>query len=181
MASTKAKWNKGSLQFYSHPMMLKGSTISENEEFDSTAEAAVFTSDSFPASFFNSTDMHFRLTLAGHISSDSTDDITFVLKYNTTVLLNTIVTSALPNEQDYAFRLEYVGRIHTTGASGKIVCHGSLTNEMTAMADIHHVAAVGGAAVGLTTAGTLNVTADWSDDDADTDIFVQFGLLELFN
>jgi len=178
--STKSEWINGHLRFYNTPQFVSAGVITENEEFDSDTEAVIFT-ESIYANTLNSAGMHFRLTLAGTISSDSSDDITFRLRYGTTDILETIVTAALPAENDKAFRLVYEGRIHTTGATGKVVAVGVLQNEMAAMSDIKKTTAAAGVTVDLTADGSLNVTGQWDDTNAATDIFVTFGLLELFN
>lgn len=178
--STKCNWINGFQHFYNSPQFISGGVIIENEEFDSDTEAAIFTETVY-ANTFNSAGMHFRLTLAGTISSDGSDDITFALKYGVTSILATIITVSLPAENDKAFRLVYEGRIHTTGATGKVVAVGVLQNEMTAMADIKKTTAAAGVTVDLTANGSLNVTADWDGTNAATDIFVTFGLLELYN
>jgi len=177
--STKCKWNNGLQQFYRTPMFVAGGTISENEEFDSGTEGVVFT-QTIPAGTFDSTNMHFKITLAGHISSDNSDDITFRLRMGTTDILETVKTTALPDEDDKCFMLEYFGRIHTTGASGKIVAQGRLMNEMTSMADVIKSTAVAGASMDLTSVTSINVTGQWDDTDATTDIFITTGFLELY-
>lgn len=177
--STKCKWNKGVQQYYNTPMMVACGTIDDNEEFDSTTEGVIFT-ESFIAETFNDANMHFKITLAGTISSDGSDDITFRLRMGTTDILETIVTSSLPNEDDKAFLLEYFGRIHTTGASGKVVAIGNMVNEMTGMSRITKTTAAAGVSVDLTSVTSINVTAQWDDTSADTDILVTYGVLELY-
>ena len=177
--STKCKWINGIQTFYNTPMMVAAGTISENKEFDSGTEGVVFTT-TIPAGTLNDTNMHFKLTLAGHISSDGSDDITFRLRMGTTDILETIVTSTTPDEDDKCFILEYFGRIHTAGASGKVVAQGRLMSEATGMADVLKSTAVAGASVALTTVTSINVTGQWDDTDATTDIFITTGILELF-
>jgi len=179
MASTKCKYNNGLQMFYNNPMFVAAGTISENEEFDSVTEAAIF-STTIPAGTFNSTNMHFRLTLGGHISSDGSDDLTLSLNFGSTAVLATLVTSTYPNEDDKAFICEYVGRIHTAGASGKVVAQGRLMMEATGMADIKKSTAVAGVSVVLTTVTSINVSADWDGTATDTDIIVTYGVLELY-
>lgn len=181
--STKCKWNKGHQQFYNTPQFVSGGVIEENEEFDSATEGVIFT-ETIYGKTFNDTGMHFRVTLAGTISSAASTndgDITFRLRYGTTDILETIVTVSLPNEDDKAFRLVYEGRIHTIGASGKVVAVGHMMNEMTGMADIIKTTAAAGVSVDLTADGSINVTGQWDKAHADIDIFVTVGLLELFN
>lgn len=178
--STKCKFNNGFQNFSGTPQFISAGTINTNVEFDSGTEGVIFT-ETIPASTLNSAYMQFRLTLAGTISSDGSDDITFRLRYGTTDILETVVTAALPDEDDKAFLLTYTGRIHTTGATGKVVAVGLLQNEMTGMADVIKTTAAAGVTVDLTAAGSINVTGQWDDTDATTDIFVHTGFLELFN
>jgi len=178
--STKCKWNNQFQQFYNTPMFISAGTLSENYDADSGTEEVIFT-ETINASTFDSTSMHFKLTLAGTISSDGSDDVTLRLRYGTTDILETVVSVNLPNEDDKCFILEYFGRIHTTGATGKVVAQGRLQNEMTAMADIKKTTAAAGVTVDLTADGSINVTSQWDDTDATTDIVVTYGVLELFN
>jgi len=177
--STKCKWINGVQTFYNTPMMIACGTISENAEFDSETEAAIF-STTIPVDTFNDTNMHFRITLGGHISSGGADDLTLSLNFGSTAVLATLITSDYPNEDDKAFICEYVGRIHTTGSTGKVVAQGRLMMEASAMADIKKSTAVAGVTVDLTAVTTINVSADWDGTTADTDIIVTYGVLELF-
>ena len=177
--STKCTWNRGIQTFYSSPMMIACGTISENEDFDDTTEAAVF-SVTLPAGVFDDTNMHFKITLAGTISSDNSDDLTLRLRMGTTDILESIVTTSLPNEDDKAFICEYFGRIHTTGASGKVTAQARLMNEMTGMADVVKTTAAAGVTVALTTVTSINVTGQWDGTSAETDIVITYGVLELY-
>lgn len=181
--STKCKWNKGFQQFYNTPQFISGGVIEENVVFALSTEGVLFT-ETIYADMFNDTGMHFRVTLAGTISSAaSTDDadITFRLRYGTTDILETIVTTSLPDENDKAFRLVYEGRIHTIGATGKVVAVGHLQNEMTGMTDVIKTTAAAGVTVDLTADGSINITGQWDKTHTDVDCVITFGLLELFN
>ncbi len=183
MASTKCKWINGVQTFYNQPMMVACGTISENEDFDDSSEGVIF-STTIPASTFTDTNMHFKISLAGTISSAaSTDDgdITFRLRMGTTDILETLVTVALPDEDDKCFIAEYFGRIHTIGSSGKVVAQGRLMNEMTGMADLLKTTAAAGVTVDLTSVTSINVTGQWDKEHADVDIVLTYGVLELYH
>lgn len=177
--STKCKWINGVQTFYNTPMMVAGGTISANAVFASDTEAVIFTT-TIPVNTFNDTNMHFKITMAGLISSDGSDDITLDLKFGSTTIA-TITTTSLPNEDDKAFWLEFVGRIHTTGATGKVVANGRFMNAATGMADIIVGTAAAGVTTDFTAVTSINVTADWDDTNADTDITLTSAILELYN
>ena len=181
--STKCKWINGVQTFHTTPMMVACGTIEENVTLTLAAETALF-STTLPAGLFDSTNMAFKLTIAGTISSAaSTDDgdITFRLRMGTTDILETIVTSTYPNEDDKAFILEYWGRIHTVGSSGKVVATGRLAMEATGMSDVKKGTAVTGATVDLTAVTSINVTGHWDKTATDIDCVMHYGVLELFN
>lgn len=178
--STKCNWLNGFQHFYNTPMFISAGEITTNTTFSGTAETVLYTETVY-ANTFNSTGMHFRVTLAGTISSDGTDDITFRLRYGTTDILETVVTTNAPNEDDKAFKLVYEGRVHTTGATGKVVAVGLLENEMTGMANVLKTTAAAGVTVNLTADGSLNITGQWDTTSADTDVVITSGMLQLFN
>jgi len=176
---TKCKWNNQFQQFYGTPMFLSTGALSTNFDADSATEEVIFSTTIY-GDTFNSTDMHFRVTIGGTISSDGSDDTAVTLRYGTTDIL-ALTTVSLPNEDDYAVIIEFFGRIHTTGSSGKVVAQGRLMNSMTGMADILGTTAAAGVTVDLTADGSINVTSDWDTTSADTDIVVTSATLELFN
>jgi hypothetical protein len=180
MPKTNCKFNKEFQEFGGNPQFISAGKISANAVVgNSTTETNLFAQD-IPADLLDSASKQFRLTLGGTISSDGTDDVTLTLRYGTTDIL-ALTTVSLPDEDDKAFRLVFEGRIHTTGASGKVVAVGTLKNAMTGMADLINTTAVAGASVTLTTASTLNVSAEWDGQAATSTMTVHTGILEFFN
>jgi len=146
---------------------------------NATAETNIFAQD-IPAGLLSSVGRAFRLQLAGLISSDGSRDATITLRYGTSDILE-VVTVSLPDEDDKAFNLEFVGRILTAGASGKVVASGKFVNDMTGMAELNKSTALAGASVDLTAAGTLNVSVQWDGQAATATMSVHTALLQFFN
>lgn len=173
---------KGTFQVFSGaPQMISGGGIlSANQQVvNSTTETAVVT-ETIYGNTLDTVGQTFRVTLVGEISSDGSDDITMTLRYGTTDIL-AVVTTALANEDDTPFKLEYFGRVHTAGSSGKVVATGHMYvfqgTPLTFMTDT----ANSGATVDLTANGSLNVTAHWDGAAADSDIIVTAAVIEFFD
>lgn len=177
---TKCKYNNGFQEFSGTPQFIATGKIVENLVVANSTTETVLVSQTVFANTFNKTSQQFRVTVAGLISSDGTDDVALTLRYGSTDIL-ALTTAALPDEDDVAFRLVYEGRIHTTGATGKVVCTGILQNAMTGMADILASTAIGGATVDLTADESLNVTAHWDGAAATSEVAVHTAIIEFFN
>lgn len=180
MTQTNCKMNKEFQEFGGNPQFISAGKISANAVVgNSTTETNIF-AQTIPAGLLDAATKQFRLSLCGTISSDGTDDVTLTLRYGTTDIL-AVVTVSLPDEDDKAIKLVFEGRIHTTGASGKVVATGTLVNEATGMAAIVKSTAVAGVSVDLTAESTLNVSAHWDGQAATSTITVHSGILEFFN
>ena len=170
MAETKCEYKAGNQVFAGKAQLIAGDGISANVVFTSTTAAEIFATDTlFGNGPLDDTTIHFRLTAGGLISSDGSDDLTLLLRWNAVTIL-TITTVSLPNEDDKAWHLDICGRLHTTGASGKVVASGVFANAGTGMADIIVATAAAGVALDTTADGDFNLYADWDDDNADTDL-----------
>ena len=177
---TTAKGNNGFQEFGGAPQFISVGGLDANATVGNTTAETALMSVSIPAITFNKTTQQFNVKLGGTIGSDGSRDVTLTLRYGSTDVL-AIATVSLPDEDDKAFELEFNGRIHTTGATGKIVATGKLKNSATGMADIVASTAVGGATVDLTAAGSLNVTAEWDGSAATATMTAHIGRVELFN
>lgn len=178
--TTTCIFNADKQEFGGSAQFISVGGISENASVSNSTVEGALVSDTIYASQLNKTTQQFRVTLAGTISSDGTDDVTLTLRYGSTDIL-ALTTVSLPDEDDKAFKLVFEGRVHTTGASGKVVAYGHFETGMTGIANIVGSTAVAGVSVDLTAAGSLNVTADWDGASADTDVIVHTGFVEYFN
>ena len=145
---------------------------------NSTTETALI-SETIYANTLNSAGMHFRVTLAGELSSDGSGDVTLTLRYGTTDIL-ALATVSLANEDDKQFKAEFIGRVHTTGATGKVVASARIDIEQGTPLIFAADTAAAGTTVNLTADGSLNVTAHWDAAAADSDIIAMVGFIELF-
>lgn len=179
MPTTCKYTTAGRQEFDGDAQMIAVGTISSNQQVaNSTTETALL-SESFAAGELDDANIHFRVTLAGEISSTGTGDCTLTLRYGTTDIL-AVATVSLADEDDKPWRMVVEGRIHTTGATGKVVAHGNVrVDQGTPLTFVADTAAAG-ATVDLTAAGSLNVTAHWDAADADNDIIAMVGFVELF-
>lgn len=177
---TQCKFINGKQRFFSDAMFVSAGVIEENELLTNSTDETVLLSETIYGNTLNNTAMNFKAWLAGTISSDGTDDCVFTLRYGSTDIL-ALTTVSLPNEDDKNFLLEFWGRVHTTGATGKVVATGKFVTDMTGIADIIGGTVVAGATVDLTADGSLNITADWDDGSADTEVNVTSGAIQLFS
>lgn len=177
---TKCEFVKGKQRFNNDAMFVSAGTISSNQQVANTTTETVLVSETIYGNTLKDTGMHFRVTLAGEISSTGTGDCTFTLRYNTTDIL-AVATVSLANEDDVQFKLVYEGRIHTTGATGKVVATGRMNVEQGTPLMFAADTAAAGATVNLTADGSLNVTAHWDAASADNDVIAMIGFIELFN
>lgn len=178
---TKCKFKNGYQIFSGTPQMISaGALLSANQQVANTTDETVVITETIYGDTLNTVGQTFRVSLVGEISSTGTGDITLTLRYGTTDIL-AVVTAGLANEDDIPFDLSYLGRVHTAGATGKIVCTGKFYTfqgtPLTFMTDTANT----GATVDLTADGSLNVTAHWDAASADNDIIVTSGLIEFFD
>lgn len=178
---TKCKFDKGIQVFSGEPQMISvgGNVLTNQQIVNSTTETVLLTQTIY-AKIFNAVSMGFRVFMAGEISSDGTDDITFTLRYGTTDILE-LVTVTLANIDDAPFKVEYTGHILTSGASGKIVASAFGTFFQTTPLYFASDTANTGATVDLTADGSLNVTGKWDGAAADSDVIITHGWIELYN
>lgn len=177
---TKCEFVNGKQIFSGDAQFISGGKIEANVQVVNTATETALISETIYGKTLKSAKMHFRVTLGGEISSDGAKDIVLTLRYGTTDIL-ALTTVSLPNEDDKQWKAVFEGRVHTVGASGKIVAAGRLENEMTAMADVVLDTAAAGVSVDLTADGSLNVTAHWDGAHGDADIIAMYGFIEFFN
>lgn len=177
---TKCKFKNGHQQFSGPSQFISTGKISANQSVVDSIVETILGSESFPAGTLDSAEKQFRLTVGGTISSDGTDDVTLTLRYGTTDIL-AFTTVSYPNEDDKVFSLVIAGRVHTTGASGKIVATGKLEMAATGMAAQLLGTANAGVTVDLTAAGALNLTAEFDGASADSDVIVTHWILEMFD
>ena len=176
---TSCKYVSGRQVFNGTAQVLAGGCISENVQVANTTDEAVLLSETIGASELDGTDIHFRVTLAGEISSTGTGDCTFTLRYGTTDIL-ALATVSLADEDDKQWRAVIEGRVHTTGASGKVVAAGRINIEQTTPLLVVGDTAAAGVSVDLTAAGSLNVTAHWDAASADNDVIAMVGFIEFW-
>lgn len=179
MPNTGCEFKAGNQVFNGKAQFIAGDAIGANVVFISTTAAEIFATDTLFPGVLDDTTIHFRLIAGGLISSDGSDDLTLLLRWNATTIL-TITTTALPNEDDKAWHLDICGRLHTVGASGKVVASGVFANAGTGMADIIVSTAAVGVALDTTVAGDFNLYADWDDDNADTDLTLLHCLMTFY-
>jgi hypothetical protein len=178
---TKCKFKNGMQIFSSTPQMISaGGNVTSNQQVVNSTTETVLITETIYANTLNSTSMSFRVFIAGEISSDGSDDITFTLRYGTTDILE-LTTAALANEDDMPFKVEYTGHVLTAGASGKIVSSAFGTFFQGTPLYFASDTANTGASVDLTANGSLNITGKWDDGSTDTDIIVTHGWIEFYN
>ena len=177
---TKCEFVNGKQRYHNDSMIVSAGTISANQQVANSTAETVLLSETIYANTLKDTGMHFRVTLAGEISSTGTGDCTFTLRYGTTDIL-ALATVSLADEDDKQWRLVIEGRVHTTGATGKIVASGRLDVEQTTAKLVVNDTAAAGATVNLTADGSLNVTAHWDAQSADNDVIAMIGFIEFFN
>lgn len=182
IVNTRSTGRGGFQVFSGSPQMISAGGIltgANQQVANSTTETAVIT-ETIPASVMSVAGVTFHVALWGEISSSGSGDITLTLRYGTTDIL-AVVTTALANEDDKPFKLEYWGRVLTAGATGKVLCTGIgyffQATPLTFMTDTANT----GATVNLTAAGAFNVTAHWDNASADDDIIVTGGFIQLFD
>lgn len=176
---TTCKYTKGRQVFDGNAQVIAGGCISSNQQVANATTETVLISESVVAGELDSTDIHFRVTLAGEISSTGTGDCTLTLRYGTTDVL-ALATVSLADEDDKQWRLVIEGRIHTAGASGKVVATGRMNIEQGTPLLVVGDTAAAGVSVDLTAAGSLNVTAHWDAQSADNDIIAMIGFVEFY-
>ena len=177
---TKCKFVNGKQVFSSDAMFVSAGKITSNQQVVSSTTETALVSETIYGKTLNSAGMHFRVTIAGEISSTGTGDCTFTLRYGTTDIL-ALATVTLANEDDKQFKLEFIGRVHTVGASGKVVASARLDVEQTTAMLFVADTAVAGATVDTTADGSLNVSAHWDASSADNDVIATIGFIELFS
>ena len=177
---TKCEFKNAKQVFSSDAMFISGGAISANVQVATSTTETVLVSETIYGKTLDATTMGFRVTLAGDISSTGTGDCTFTLRYGTTDIL-ALATVSLADEDDKQFKLEYIGRIHTTGATGKVVASSRIDIEQGTPLMFAADTAVAGVTVDLTADGSLNVTAHWDASSADNDVIAMIGFIEFFN
>lgn len=178
---TKCKFDKGVQVFSGEPQMISaGGNVLTNQQIANSIDETVLLTQTLYANLLNATSMSFRIFMAGEISSDGSGDITFTLRYGTTDILE-LVTVSLANEDDKSFKIEFTGHILTAGASGKIVANAFGTFFQGTPLYFASDTANTGASVDLTADGGLNVTGKWDGANADSDVIVTHGWIELYN
>ena len=177
---TKCKFNKQKQIFSGDAMMISGGSISANVQVANTTTETVLITETIYGNTLDAATMNFRVTLAGEISSDGSGDCTFTLRYGTTDIL-ALATVTLINEDDKQFKLVYEGRIHTTGATGKVVAAARIDIEQGTPLMFAADTAAAGVTVDLTADGSINVTAHWDAAHADSDVIAMIGRIEFFN
>ncbi|NOR27589.1 MAG: hypothetical protein GQ540_03560 [Lutibacter sp.] len=177
---TKCKFKNGKQVFSSDAQMLSGGTISTNQQIVSSTTETVLVSETIYGNTFDATTMGFRVTLAGEISANAGSDITLTLRYGTTDIL-ALATVTLAAEDDKQFKYECLGRIHTTGATGKIVASSRIDIEQGTPLMFAADTAAAGVTANLTADGSLNVTGHWDASNANSDIIAMIGFIEFFN
>jgi hypothetical protein len=176
---TTCKYISGRQVFDGNAQVVAGGCISSNQQVANTTNEVALLSETVLANELDGSDIHFRVTLAGEISSTGTGDCTLTLRYGSTDIL-ALTTVSLADEDDKQWRAVIEGRIHTTGASGKIVATGRMNIEQgTALLVVNDTAAAG-ASVDLTVDGSLNVTAQWDAASTDNDIIAMIGFIEFY-
>jgi len=133
-------------------------------------------SQTIPAGYLDDASINFRGYVSGLKSGDNTSDTTIQLRIGVsggtmTDIVN-VTTVANPDEDDKAFVLEFFGRIHTVGATGKVVAQMRFDDEATGMAQLLDTTAAAGVTVNLVTADTIDITLD--DDQANPDASVKW-------
>lgn len=176
---TTCKYVAGRQVFNGNAQVVAAGCISENARVHTSAAETVLLSETIYANELDGTDIHFRVTLAGEISSTGTGDCTLTLRYGTTDIL-ALVTVSLADEDDKQWRAVIEGRVHTAGASGKIVATGRMDIQQTSPLLVVADTAAAGVSVDLTAAGSLNVTAHWDASSADNDIIAMVGFIEFY-
>lgn len=176
---TTCKYTKGRQVFNGNAQVVAGGCISANQQVANSTTETVLLSETVYANELDGTDIHFRVTLAGEISSTGTGDCTLTLRYGTTDIL-ALVTVSLADEDDKQWRAVIEGRIHTTGATGKVVATGRMNIEQGTPLLVVGDTAAAGVTVDLTTDGSLNVTAHWDAQSADNDIIAMIGFIEFY-
>lgn len=159
--------------------VVSATTISSNQRLHTSTTETALISETIGANELDSANLHFRVTLAGEISSTGTGDATLLLKYGSTTIL-TITTVSLVDEDDKQWKLEIVGRIHTTGATGKVVASGRMDIEQATPLLVVADTAAAGVTVDLTAGAAFQVTADWDASSADNDIIAMVGFIEWY-
>jgi hypothetical protein len=181
MLNTKCDVKGGWQIFSGAPQMISaGGILSSNQQVTTTGTETAVATETVYGKTLNTVGQTFKVTLVGEISSEGSGDCTFTLRYGTTDIL-AVASAGLADEDDKPFKLEFIGRIHTAGATGKVVCTGILYvyqgTPITIMADTANT----GATVNLTADGSLNVTADWDVSSSDCDVIVTSALMEFFD
>lgn len=179
MPTTCKYTSAGRQEFDGTAQIIAAGTISANQQVANSTDETVLLSETIGGGELADTQTHFRLVLAGEISSTGTGDCTLTLRYGTTDIL-ALATVSLADEDDKQWRLEIVGRVHTTGASGKVVASGRMNIEQGTPLLVAGDTAAAGVSVDLTAAGSLNVTAEWDAASADNDIIAMIGYIEFF-
>jgi len=177
---TRCEIVNGKQIFSGDAQMIAGGKITSNQQLVSSTTETVMLTETIYANTLASTGMGFRVTLAGEISSTGTGDATLNLRYGTTDILS-MVTVGLADEDDKQWRMVIEGRIHTAGATGKVVATGRMNIEQGTPLLVVNDTAAAGVTVDLTADGSLNVTADWDASSADNDIIAMIGFIEFFN
>ena len=177
---TASKYKAQHQTFSGAAQFIAASCITANVVIGNTTDETVLISETISADVFDNTITHFKVTIAGDISSDGTDDVAFQLRYGTTDIL-ALTTVGLANEDDKQFRLEIYGRIHTTGATGKIVASGRLNMEQGTPLLVVNNTAVAGVTADLTVDGSINVTAQWDGAAATSTLTAIVGTIQFFN
>lgn len=178
--NTSCEFVKGKQVFSGGAQFIAGGKITDNQQLANSTTEIVLLSETIYGDTLKATSMHFRVTLAGEISSTGTGDATLKLRYGTTDIL-TLATVGLVDEDDKQWRVVIEGRIHTTGATGKVVATGRMDIEQATPLLVVADTAAAGVTVDLTADGSLNVTADWDAASADNDIIAMVGFIEFLN
>ena len=176
---TSCKYRSGRQVFDGNAQVIAGGCIDANVQVANKTTETVLLSETVLANELNGTDIHFRVTLAGEISSTGTGDCTLTLRYGTTDIL-ALTTVSLADEDDKQWRAVIEGRVHTTGASGKVVATGRMDIQQGTPLLVANDTAAAGVDVDLTADGSLNVTAQWDAQSTDNDIIAMIGFIEFY-
>lgn len=143
-----------------------------------SVDTQIYKSEYFPTDSLG-LDFNFVLDIWGTISSDSTDDATIDINViepdGTSVTLCTVTTVALADEDDKDYHLKIIGRVtlEQSGAtSGKIAAFAVMNVRQVTPLVFSGGSAIAGVSADFRNGLALEVTCNWDDDSADTDMFV---------
>lgn len=157
------------------------STIESNQTIsNSTAETEIIATPELKAGDVSNTKTRFRAFVGGlHTSTVTNDTIVWTLRYGTTDILELTVTQATSNSNGVLTQVAFDGRIHTAGASGKVVALGEARHNSTTKVEVLGATANAGVTIDWTDLDDLNVTAKLGTANATTALTCQVGYIEV--